>query len=65
MNSNKLKFKKHIVTSSEATLKKKYDDTVAMMAAMNARSSEVELEKKLANNRQLARLQVMKEQELL
>ena len=65
MNSNQLKFKKHIVTTSEATFKKKYDDTIAMMAAMNARNTDVELEKKLANNRQLARLQVMKEQELL
>ena len=45
MNSNQLKFKKHIVTTSEATLKKKYDDTIAMMAAMNARNTDVELEK--------------------
>lgn len=65
MNSNTVKFKKHIVTASEANLKKKYDDTIALMAALNAKSSDAELENKLANDRRLARLQAMKEQELL
>lgn len=65
-SNNGLKYKKHKVTSAEVLLKQKYDETQAMINQMNNREAADEAyEKRLANERKLARLAAMRQDELL
>lgn len=66
MSNNKLKFKKHRVTDAEALLRQKHDETLAMISQMNNKAAADEAyEKKLANERKLARLAAIRQDELL
>ena len=60
MNNNKIKYKKAKPTRAEDTLKRKHDETLALMQSMNKKQeSEAELEKRLAKQRRAARLKAM------
>lgn len=60
MNANKIKYKKVKATDAENSLKRKHDETKALMNQLNQKAlTEAELEKQRAKQRRLAKIAAM------